>query len=235
MAIDNKPLIRRLGVRAFQAFFPNHWLNFFRLSFSQNGEDILLCEFFRNQTAGFYVDIGAHHPIRFSNTYQLYRKGWKGLNIDALPGTEKLFRAKRNRDITLEIGVASKLGELEYWMFREPAFNTFDPVLGQKRQSDGHSELVEKLRIPVRPLAEILHKYLGQKASIDLLTIDVEGLDLEVLKSNDWDVFRPKLVCVELLEVGYRTTGSDAVESFLVSKGYRLWSLLDKSAFFLRV
>jgi len=67
--------------------------------YSQDGEDIILKEFFSGKEKGFYVDIGAHHPLRLSNTYLFYKKGWSGINIDAMPGSMKIFNKKRRRDI----------------------------------------------------------------------------------------------------------------------------------------
>ena len=74
-------------------------------SYSQEGEDRILQRLFENQTPGFYVDIGAHHPRRFSNTYIFYKQGWRGINVDATPGSMFLFRVFRKRDINLEIAV----------------------------------------------------------------------------------------------------------------------------------
>lgn len=96
-------------------------------SYSQEGEDLVLARIFEELriTKGFFVDIGAHHPARFSNTNYFYRRGWRGINVDALPGTKKLFQRKRPRDITIECGVGSQEGVLKYFVFNEPALNTF--------------------------------------------------------------------------------------------------------------
>ena len=74
-------------------------------SYSQEGEDLLLRRIFEHQKIGFYVDVGAHHPFRFSNTYLLYKRGWRGINIDAMPGSMRLFRKFRPRDTNIECGV----------------------------------------------------------------------------------------------------------------------------------
>ena len=81
------------------------WDPWVRHSYSQDGEDMVLRKIFKNQKMGFYVDIGAHHPKRFSNTHLLYKKGWKGINIDATPGSMKLFNQLCPRDTNLELGV----------------------------------------------------------------------------------------------------------------------------------
>ncbi|MFA7355121.1 MAG: SAM-dependent methyltransferase, partial [Sulfurimonadaceae bacterium] len=71
-------------------------------SYSQEGEDMILRRLFEQQPNGFYVDVGAHHPKRFSNTYFFYKKGWRGINIDAMPNSMELFNKIRPRDINIE-------------------------------------------------------------------------------------------------------------------------------------
>lgn len=75
---------------------------------------------------GFFVDIGAHHPLRFSNTYKFYQNGWRGINVDPLPGIKKAFDKVRSRDINLELGISSANSYLNFYMFREPAFFSID-------------------------------------------------------------------------------------------------------------
>lgn len=174
------------------------------LSFSQEGEDLILNRIFERQKTGFYVDVGAHHPFRFSNTSLLYRKrkgGWTGMNIDPLPGTKKLFDKYRPRDINLEVGVASCSGKLTYYMFNEPALNTFDLSVARCRDQ-GDYKLIETKDVPVLPLSEILKAHLPGNQSIDFLTIDAEGLDFEILKSNNWEKYAPRVVVIEVLACG---------------------------------
>src|SRR5262249_37716331 len=100
--------------------------SFARTSFSQEGEDLLIDRIFERQDRGTYVDVGAHHPRRFSNTELLHRRGWRGVNIDATPGSMAAFRRLRPRDINLEIGIAATSGDRDFYIFDEPALNTFD-------------------------------------------------------------------------------------------------------------
>ena len=104
--------------------------------YSQEGEDILLSRIFGEQAEGFYVDVGAHHPRRFSNTYLFYKRGWRGINIDALPGSMKVFQKFRPRDINLELAVSEREQVLTYYMFNEPALNGFSKTISEKRQTD---------------------------------------------------------------------------------------------------
>src|SRR5215470_18597307 len=105
-----------------------------QFSYAQEGEDLILERIFEGKTAGFYVDVGAHHPKRFSNTYRFYRRGWCGINIEPNPDTLALFNRSRKRDINLAVGVAAQEGELVYFMFNEPALNSFDRALSERRQ-----------------------------------------------------------------------------------------------------
>jgi hypothetical protein len=102
-----------------------------RILFSQEGEDGLLERVCAGKLNGFYVDIGAHHPQRFSNTYVFYLKGWRGINVDPMPGSKQRFDILRDRDTNLEVGVSDVREELIYYSFKEPALNTFDPGVAE--------------------------------------------------------------------------------------------------------
>jgi hypothetical protein len=97
-------------------------------SYSQEGEDRILLAWLSEIEAGFYVDVGAHHPKRFSNTALLYDRGWHGLNVDPMPGTKVLFNRARPRDITVEVAVGGGAGQTEYYLFDDPALNSSSRV-----------------------------------------------------------------------------------------------------------
>jgi hypothetical protein len=166
------------------------------LSFAQSGEDMVIRSLNRGKKNGFFVDIGAHHPIRFSNTFYFYLEGWTGINVDPIPGVMNTFEKVRPFDINLEIAVGQS-GVSEFYQFEEGAYNTFDKQIAQKMITEKISPLLKIHTIKKIPLKEILEKYVPKKKSIDLLTIDAEGLDVEILQSNDWDRFRPEYVCAE--------------------------------------
>src|SRR5581483_8094739 len=88
-----------------------------QLVYSQEGEDLLLARLFDGQKKGFYVDVGAHHPFRFSNTYLLYLNGWRGINIDAMPGSMAAFRKLRPRDINIECMVSQDPRPLRFFQY----------------------------------------------------------------------------------------------------------------------
>lgn len=91
------------------------------LSFSQEGEDLVLKRVFEGQEQGFFVDVGAHHPQRFSNTYLFYLKGWRGINIDAMPDSMEPFEDLRPEDINIESAISDVPEVLTYYLFNEPA------------------------------------------------------------------------------------------------------------------
>lgn len=182
---------------------------YYRVSFAQEGEDLLLLSLFEDQASGFYVDVGAHHPRRYSNTLALYNRGWSGINIDAMPGSMQPFRETRSRDINLELAISDERRVLTYYQFNEPALNGFDPDLARRRAGlvppgqspDAAFRIVAERQIPTVTLAEVLDEHLPAGREIDVLNVDVEGLDLAVLASNNWDKYRPTVILAEDPEV----------------------------------
>ncbi len=169
-------------------------------SYSQEGEDLLLERFLEQKKNGFYIDVGAHHPQRFSNTFYFYKKGWSGINIDAMPGSMKAFNEIRPRDINLELGVSSTKGELLYYIFNEPALNTFSKEEATKKDGLRNFKVINTKKIKTFPLSSILEEYLPENIPVDFMSVDVEGLDLQVIQSNDWTRFRPQYILIEDLK-----------------------------------
>lgn len=201
-------------------------------SYSQEGEDMILRRIFDGQPTGFYVDVGAHHPKRFSNTHYFYRLGWQGINIEPNPDMQRSFRVVRKRDINLPLGVAEQRGELTYYSFDEPALNTFDSALVEQRLSNTNYKVIRETVVPVMRLDEIFEQHVRADIPIDFLTIDVEGLDYAVLKSNNWQRFRPKVVLVEDLEHSLEAALGGNIHSFMSANGYRLIAKTFNTLFF---
>lgn len=191
-----------------------------RQSFSQEGEDLVLERLLDGKISGFYVEVGSHHPYRFSNTYLFYKRGWRGICIDPLPGSKTLFKKYRPRDISLELGVSLEDTTMLYYIFNEPALNTFDENLAFKRNGLNGYTLVDKRTVRTLPLHTILREHLRTGEEITFLSVDVEGFDLEVLKSNDWVAFRPMLIVAECLETELINIAKDSVVKFMRSVGY---------------
>jgi FkbM family methyltransferase len=195
---------------------------FVQLSYSQDGEDMLLRRLFEQQRTGFYVDVGAHDPYRFSNTCYFYRRGWRGINIDPNPDAIGGFDRERVGDINICEGISDTPGKLSFYFFNEPALNTFDAALAAERTKLPGYRLLRTQEIAVRRLDDLLGEYLPQDQKIDFLSIDVEGMDLAVLRSNDWTRFRPHLLLVEARQRAVSDLEQDPINVFAAANGFRL-------------
>jgi FkbM family methyltransferase len=193
-----------------------------QLSFSQEGEDSILARIFEDKPNGFYIDVGAHHPQRFSNTYALYLRGWRGINIDATPGSMDAFKRVKPDDINLEIGISNNHGELTYYCFNEPALNGFDGKRALALDGVRHFQILEKIQIETVPLKEVLANHLPDGQAIDFLNIDVEGFDLEVLKSNDWERYKPHIIAVEDIGFAIAQPQQSEIFQFMTHQNYQL-------------
>lgn len=191
---------------------------------SQEGEDIILKRIFESKDKGFYIDVGAHHPFRFSNTYYFYRKGWRGINIDANAENILLFKKFRRRDINLNFAIGLNKGKRTYFMFNEPALNTFDENLARERDGFRNYRIIKTVELEVVPLSEVLDRYMPPGQEIDFMNVDVEGMDLEVLQSNDWTKYRPYVLLVEVIP-------AQSIESIFDHEIYKYLRNLDYELF----
>lgn len=207
-------------------------LDYSQSYYSQEGEEIILRRFFNYKNKGFFVDIGAHHPMRFSNTYQLYKLGWRGINIDATPGSMIAFNQIRNEDINIEMGVSDKKETLHFFTFNEAALNTFDENRAQQIIRESPYKLINKQEVKTETLANILLQNVKPGVQIDFFSIDAEGFDLKVLKSNDWARFKPKVIIVESNFVDIASLNTDEIFIYLDSLGYKPFAKNFKSVFY---
>ena len=224
------PLFIKLFFKRLRDFLTwDQWIN---QSYSQEGEDMVLKRIFGDKKNVFYVDVGAHHPKRFSNTYLLYKKGAKGINIDASPGSMRLFNKLRPGDINIEIGVSVTKGELNYYVFNEPALNSFSKELSEKVHKEKNLFLIKEVtKVKVERLDKILDNNLLIN-EIDFLNIDVEGLDFDVLQSNDWSKYRPKFVLVEILGGSLHALDKHPIVEFMHEKNYVIYAKQVNTMFF---
>lgn len=189
-------------------------------AYAQEGEDIILQRLLEGKSRGFYVDVGAHHPKRFSNTYLLYKQGWSGINLDATPGSMQAFRRQRPRDINLEVAITNHPTTLTLYIFDDPALNTLDEALAQERNKNTPFRIVDQKPILTHRLVDILDEHLPSSRSIDIVSVDTEGYDLDVLQSNDWEKYRPQYLLVECLGLTDWQGSTHPVYQCMVELGY---------------
>ncbi|WP_459200955.1 FkbM family methyltransferase [Methanococcus sp. CF] len=193
---------------------------------------MILRRFFETQKTGFYVDVGAHHPKRFSNTYILYEMGWRGINIDAMPGSMKRFNKIRCRDINIEKPISDRQELLTYYSFNEPALNGFSKDLSEQRDGKNGYYIISEKNIETTTLESILDDYLPKNQQIDLLSIDVEGLDYRVLKSNNFEKYRPKVILIEILENDFENIFNNEIYCYLYNINYSVYAKTVNTIFF---
>lgn len=203
-----------------------------KIAYSQEGEDMILERFFEEKNKGFFIDIGAHHPIRFSNTYHFYLKGWRGINIDATPGSMKPFNKLRPADINIEAGISNKEGELNYYMFYEPALNTFSKERVDFLLNNTSYKLEKTTLVKTVSLKQIFKENLHEGQQIDFLTIDIEGLDYDILLSNDWNKYRPYILLIEAWDISLDNFTDSKFYRFLHPLGYELVAKSFNTVFF---
>lgn len=192
-------------------------------SYSQWGDDIVIDSLLKNKKKGFYVDIGAYDPSRFSNTKKFYLRGWSGINIEPDPTKIQDFNIQRPRDINLNIGIGNKRGVMKFYKFSPNTLSTFSEKRAKENQKLGF-KLLEIKTIHVQKLANVLEKYIKNK-EINFFSIDTEGFDIEVLKGNNWKKFKPRVICVEegntekfLIDIGYTKVHQTPTNSIFTLK-----------------
>ena len=193
-----------------------------RYYYADNGEDIIIQGLFDHKKDGFYIDVGCYHPIRASLTHLLYKKGWKGVNIDISKDTINLFNIARPNDKNINIGIADKEGEDFY--YQSSHINQANSFKFYKN--------VKKVKVQITTLDNIV-KNLGIE-KIDFLNIDVEYRDFKALQGLNLNNVRPSLIAIEdndaydIADV----TNSD-IYNYMINKEYFLYSKLNCTNFYL--
>lgn len=211
-----------------------------KVSYSQFAEDliaetILLRQGVTMDPGRTYLDVGACWPVKYSNTFFYYERGWRGLCIDPQPGFQVEFLEKRPEDICLNVGIAETVGEMDYFAFENPVFNTFDRLRANKLNAIGKGgrTLLSETRVPVRPLQAVIAETIGLDRRVDLVSLDVEGFEQSVLSSLDWDVTRPLLFIIELKSKSVAQSMASNTTRFMIDKGYDLVTVTNQNLFFL--
>ena len=174
------------------------------------------------------MDVGCHHPRRFSNTALLYKNGWNGINIDASAISLKLFNVFRKRDKNINALISDKSENLKFYYFNESALNG---ILSQSKVDSlkdlGYKVINEEI-ITTQRLDDILVTCKVPNKTIDLLDIDVEGYDFQVLKSIDLNLFHVKVILIETGE------NENLIIKYLSKYNYNIYKKIDRNIFFLK-
>ena len=208
-----------------------------RTSYSQSGEDAIVQFIFNelNIIHPTYIDIGAHHPYNISNTASLYLSGSCGINVEPNPELYKLFLNERKRDININKGVSSKIEELDYYSMSDPGLNTFSKDDAEYFVEKYGKKILDITRNKTTTIDSIIQNHCNGIFP-DFLSLDVEGLDLSLLKSIDYDKSSPIVICVETLTFSNTGNGQkiDTIINFLLSKNYILYADTNINSIFVK-
>ena len=205
-----------------------------RKTYSMHGEDLIINNYFKNVKEGIYIDLGCYHPIQYNNTLLLHEKGWKGINVDVSDFSIKLFNFCRPKDLNLNIAVSSKNEAVN--LYYQKNLSQLSTLIKSQSKIAFQGEIKEK-KILSKTLTNILNDSEFKNKKIDFLDLDVEGADLDVLKSLDFSKYSPRLICVEILskdmninkdnfiEINSKEIEKSEIYIFLVKKRYKkIWS-----------
>jgi FkbM family methyltransferase len=205
-------------------------------SYSQCGEDLIVDYIFKLRGIDLptYIDIGAHDPFYLSNTAKFYDRGCKGINIEANPDLIQAFYTFRPNDINLNIGISDEEGSLDFYIMEDNTLSTFSKEECDFMVSNGKAfSRVQKIKLAT--LSQILNQNFAGNFP-DFLSIDVEGMDFQILKSIDFKKAFPKIICCEAAEYSPIGTGDrrEEIISLLETNGYYEYANTNLNAIMVR-
>ena len=190
--------------------------------FGEFGEDILINRFFRKKDNGFYVDIGCYHPIKGSLTYCLYKRGWRGLNVDLSKISIDLFKLARSKDYNIQAAVTDFDGETQFFE---------NGKINQQNTLEISGTNLKKIKVNAFKLQSLLDKL--NINHIDFLNIDVEGSDYKVISSLNLNKIRPKMICIEENKYDIKDILNDTIQNLMNSNDYFLFSRIGVSSIYI--
>ena len=216
---------------AYDLFFKRHGHRYY----SQFGEDVVLANIFGAKEGGFYVDVGCFHPKQWSNTFLLHKKHWKGINIDMDEFKVQMFNIARKDSTNICTAVSDEEKDINFYCSRDYSpVNTLNKEFAEAMAEEKPRRNYVLKPIRSRMLDKILTETQYAEMEIDLLSIDVEGHELPVLKSLNFEVYKPKVLVVELHAEKIEEIQASELYEFIQSKKYTLFSWVKPSLIFTR-
>ena len=197
-------------------------------SYSQTGEDRLIQAILGNEP-GFSVDVGCNHPQKCSNTFELYKRGWKGVNIDANAKLIDQQKSLRVSDIAVCAAISNIEKEVVFTEFVDPFVSSISP--DHVKEWKQHRLIKEEKSVRTVPLTMVLNEF-RTPPLFDLLCIDVEGHDYEVLLSLDLKLYRPRLIVIEMHSFDLNKPNDNKIYVSLISVGYKMVGFVIMNGYF---
>lgn len=193
-------------------------------SYSQAGEDRIVDYLFyhlniRNPT---YLEIGTNQPVISNNTYLFYSKGCKGVCIEPDPEMFEKIKKARPRDTVLNIGIGpTSDASAPFYLFprKVNGWSTFSEDEAKIREAESGIK-PKVISVPIRNINDVIAGHFA--SAPNFISLDVEGLDLDILKSMDLKRFRPEVICVETISFSITNTEEKLTNiiDFMHSQGY---------------
>lgn len=211
-----------------------------RNQYSQWGEDLIIKEFFKDNNAGIYFDVGCFHPIMYSNTCALFKKGWRGINIDINPTSVDLFNIVRPNDLNLCTTINENPKEFKIFFdhpfspvntLDETFYKDFKKSYLKKFKKDSFVGGIEK-KIKSQTIDEIL-KIFNSYDKVDFLNIDVEGMDLKILRQLIPHKLTPSLISIETHSPdSKKLRDCDEINRYLIGNNYAVFKRVGPTTLF---
>ena len=166
-------------------------------SYSLDGEDLFVEKYFRKKPTGIYVDVGCYNPVYLNNTYLLHKKKWKGINIDTSQFSIDLFNYMRPNDLNYNCAISNKDEDVKLYFQKDFSLLNTTQIDYAKKFMQGN---IKEKTIKAFTLDKILNESIYKNSKIDFLDIDIEGADLEALVSLNFKIYRPTVICIEIIE-----------------------------------
>jgi FkbM family methyltransferase len=196
-------------------------------SYSQAGEDAVLRFLFSDKSMRriAYLDIGTNSPDVGNNTYLFYRNGSRGVCVEADPRLIPVIKQVRPKDKILNVGVSADGRETAtLYVFDVTGLSTFDKDEVDKRTASGEHKVVETIAVKLVGINDIIRE--NFPSCPHLLSLDIEGFDLSVMKTLDFDTYPIPVVCVETCcySENHVRPKDPAIAEFMASQGYEVYA-----------
>lgn len=190
------------------------------MSYAVGGVDLVLKSILRDVEAGAYLDVGANHPIDFSNTYLFYEKGWSGFAVDGNPEYRSDWSEIRPRDVFLNEIVSDSRKPVRFEIFPDPTMSTIAQSTGERYRLKFKDLKPKVVDVEATTIFDLYQSEIQNE--VHLLNIDIEGEELNALKGARLDAFRPGVICIEIKNVSVYDIHRNEIFRYIDGFGYRL-------------
>lgn len=203
-----------------------------KISYSQFAEDIILLNLFADKNNGTFVDVGCNRPIDGNNTFNLYIRGWNGLNIDGNQNLINEYKYTRPMDTSICALVSNKEVEVPFYISKTDKVSTINKEVLEKFKKQWEYSENDIIYKKTKTLTQILDENNYTNRTIDLLSIDIEGHDYEALLGLDFNKYRPRVICIEIHDFAYSNLQKNEIVKYLSDNNYKLNNFAILNGFF---